>query len=43
MTEYYNLPDIKITITDREIYYIRHNNGQIYKLTSLAKLQSRNK
>jgi len=37
----YKLPDTKITTKDGEIYYIRRHNGEIYKLTSLAKLQSR--
>ena len=37
----YKFSDTKITTKDDEIYFIRRNNGEIYKLTSLAKIQSR--
>ena len=36
----YKFTDTKITTKDNEIYYIRRHNGEIYKLTSLVKLQS---
>jgi len=37
----YKLSDTKITTKDGKIYLIRNSNGEIYRLTSLANLQSR--
>ena len=37
----YKLSDTKITTKDGKIYLLRNSNGEIYRLTSLANLQSR--
>jgi hypothetical protein len=36
----YKLSDVKITTKDKETYFIRPHNGEIYRLTSFAKQQS---